>query len=182
MNISPSLALPAPPAGEVGAAYSTTFTVTGGTAPYTWSISAGSLPPGLTVNAATGQVTGTPTTAGNYTFTVRVVDASGQAATQQLTIPVAAAPTLPFPAPPDGEVAVPYTNQFTVSGGTGPFTWSVSAGALPAGLTLNPATGLLSGTPTTAGTASFAVRVVDAFNQAATRNLTLTIAPPPSLP
>ncbi|CUU59674.1 conserved repeat domain-containing protein [Parafrankia irregularis] len=180
-NVSPGLTNPAPPAGEVGAAYTVQFTTTGGTSPFTWSLSSGSLPPGLILNAATGLVTGTPTTPGDYPFTLRVVDASGQSATQNLTIAIASAPTLPFPAPPAGEVGVAYSQQLTVSGGTSPFVWSVSAGALPAGLTLNPSTGLLSGTPTTAGTASFAVRVTDAFNQSATRSLTLTIAAPPSL-
>ncbi|WP_157892252.1 MULTISPECIES: DUF7927 domain-containing protein [Frankia] len=181
INVSPSLALPAPPLGEVGAAYTDQFTVSGGTAPFTWSISTGSLPPGLSLNAATGLLSGTPTTAGSYPFTVRVADASGQAATQSLTISIASAPTLPFPPPPAGEVGVGYSNQLTVSGGTSPFVWSVSAGSLPPGVTLNSSTGLLSGTPTAAGTASFTVRVVDAFGQAVTKSVSLVIVPRPNL-
>ncbi|MCM3921831.1 putative Ig domain-containing protein [Frankia sp. AiPs1] len=181
INASPSLALPPPPLGEVGAAYTDQFTVSGGTAPYAWSISSGSLPPGLILNAATGLLSGTPTTAGSFPFTVRVADASGQAATQSLTISIASAPTLPFPPPPAGEVGVTYSSQLTVSGGTSPFVWSVSAGALPAGVTLNSSTGLLSGTPTAAGTASFTVRVVDAFSQAVTKTVSLVIAPLPTL-
>ncbi|MCM3887100.1 putative Ig domain-containing protein [Frankia sp. R82] len=181
INGSPSLALPPPPVGGVGAAYTDQFTVTGGTSPYVWSISTGSLPPGLSLNAATGLLSGTPTAAGSYPFTVRVVDASGQAATQNLTVSIASAPTLPFPPPPAGEVGVGYSDQLTVSGGTSPFVWSVSAGALPAGLTLNAATGLLSGTPTAAGTASFTVRVVDTLGLSATRAVSLVIAPRPTL-
>ncbi|WP_256788232.1 putative Ig domain-containing protein [Frankia sp. AvcI1] len=181
INASPGLALPAPPLGEVGAAYTDQFTVTGGTSPFTWSISSGSLPPGLILNATSGLVSGTPTTAGSYPFTVRVVDAGGQAATQGLTISIASPPTLPFPPPPAGEVGVTYSNQLTVSGGTSPFVWSVSAGALPQGVTLGSSTGLLSGTPTVAGTASFVVRVVDAFGQTATNSVNLAIAARPTL-
>lgn len=181
INVSPSLALPPPPTGGVGAAYTDQFTVTGGTSPFVWSISSGSLPPGLSLNGATGLVSGTPTAAGSYPFTVRVVDASGQAATQNLTISIASAPTLPFPPPPSGEVGVGYSDQLTVSGGTGPFVWSVSAGALPPGVTLNTSTGLLSGTPTAAGTASFAVRVVDALGLSATRTVSLAVAARPTL-
>ncbi|CAO5163189.1 Staphylococcus aureus surface protein A (modular protein) [Frankia sp. AiPs1] len=181
INGSPSLALPPPPAGGVGAAYSDQFTVTGGTSPFVWSVSSGSLPPGLALNGATGLLSGTPTAAGSYPFTVRVVDASGQAATQNLTVSIASAPTLPFPPPPAGEVGVVYSDQLTVSGGTSPFVWSVSAGALPPGVTLNASTGLLSGTPTTAGTASFAVRVVDALGLSATRTVSLPIAARPTL-
>lgn len=181
INVSPSLALPPPPVGGVGAPYTDQFTVTGGTSPFVWSISSGSLPPGLVLNSATGLLSGTPTAAGSYTFTVRVVDASGQAATQSLTISIASAPTLPFPPPPAGEVGVVYSDQLTVSGGTSPFVWSVSAGALPAGITLDASTGLLSGTPTTAGTASFAVRVVDALGLSATQPVNLEIAPRPTL-
>ncbi|MFI6235468.1 putative Ig domain-containing protein [Micromonospora sp. NPDC050784] len=180
-NQSPSLTNPAPPAGEVSVPYSNQLTVNGGTAPFAWSISAGSLPPGVTINASTGLLSGTPTTAGTFSFTVRVVDASSQAATQALSIVIAPLPTLTFPPPPQGQVGIAYSSQLTVNGGTGPFAWSVSAGSLPPGVTLNPSTGLLSGTPTTAGNFSFTVRVVDSFGQAATRTVSLGITASPTL-
>ncbi|RCG27302.1 DUF11 domain-containing protein [Sphaerisporangium album] len=178
-NAAPTLTFPAPPSGEVGVAYSAPLTFTGGTGPFTWSVSAGGLPPGVTLNASTGLLSGTPTTAGTYTFTVRVTDAAGQSDARAVTLVVAPPPTLTFPAPPAGQVGVPYSAPLTFTGGTGPFTWSVSAGGLPPGVTLNASTGLLSGTPTTAGTYTFSVRITDSFNQTDTRAVTLVVGAGP---
>ena len=177
INAAPSLNFPPPPPGEVGAAYSDQLTVTGGTSPFSWSISAGALPPGLTLNPTTGLLSGTPTTAGSFNFTVRVTDASGFSATRPVTLEIISAPSLTFTPPPPGKVSELYSVQLTVTGGTGPFTWSIAAGALPPGLTLNPTTGLLSGTPTTAGSFGFTVRVTDTLNQSDTRPVTLVINP-----
>jgi len=366
-NTSPTLNFPAPPAGQVGTAYSNQLTVTGGTSPFTWSVSAGALPAGLTLSSS-GLLSGTPTTVGSSTFTVQVVDGSGQSATESVTLvvtdkpaapaaptatagitsatvswvapanngsaitgyvvtpykagvaqtpvsydatatsrtltgltagssytftvaatnatgtsaasaqstavtpyalpgaptisaatagdsaatltwttpssngsaitgyvvtpyigataqptqtfsaattqtvtgltagtaytftvaavnqagtgPASAAsspvtpnnsPSLNFPAPPAGQVGTAYSNQLTVTGGTSPFTWSVSAGALPAGLTLS-SSGLLSGTPTTVGSSTFTVQVVDGSGQSATESVTLVVTDKPAAP
>ncbi|WP_432906292.1 fibronectin type III domain-containing protein [Micromonospora matsumotoense] len=177
VNAAPSLSFPPPPPGEIGAAYSYQLTVTGGTGPFTWAVSAGTLPPGLTLNPTTGLLSGTPTTAGSFPFTIRVTDASSLTATQAVTIAIATAPTLTFPPPPPGKAYDAYSYQLTVTGGTGPFTWAVSAGTLPPGLTLNPTTGLLSGTPTTAGSFPSTIRVTDAFAQTTSQPVTLVINP-----
>ena len=89
----------APPSAAVGGAYSDTLTATGGTAPYTWSVNAGTLPPGITLSAA-GVLSGTPTTTGSYPFTVNVTDANKGVATASITLVVTAAadPDLPGPA------------------------------------------------------------------------------------
>ncbi|MGV9775710.1 DUF7927 domain-containing protein [Streptosporangium sp. NPDC003464] len=179
-NSPPAFTFPAPPAGEAGVAYSVPLTVGGGTAPYTWSVSAGSLPPGLTLNAATGVLSGTPTTAGTYSFTARLVDAGNVSTTRAVTLVIAPQPSFTFPTPPGGEAGVGYSVPLTVGGGTAPYTWSVGAGSLPPGLTLNAATGVLSGTPTTAGTYSFTARVVDARDQSDTEAVSLTIVAQPS--
>jgi len=122
---------------------------------------------------------GTPTTVGSNSFTVNVIDANGGIATTAITLTVTAGPALSFPAPPSGEATAPYVATLAVSGGTGPYTWSVTSGSLPAGITLDPSTGALSGTPTTAGTSSFTVKVTDANGQSATEATTLTVIPGP---
>ena len=88
----PSLANAAPPSGQAGVAYSDALAVTGGTGPFTWAVSGGSLPPGVTLNASTGALSGTPTTSGLYSFTVRVTDSLGLTATQGLNLTVAVGP------------------------------------------------------------------------------------------
>ncbi len=178
-NRSPGLAFAAPPAGQVGVAYSQQLTVTDGTAPFTWSISSGTLPAGLTLNASTGLLSGTPTAAGSSPVTIRVVDASGQVATRAVTLVIAAAPGVVF-TPAAGEVGVPYSQQPTVTGGTGPFTWRISAGSLPAGVTINAATGLVSGTPTASGTFSITVTATDSFNQVASATASLVVVARPA--
>ena len=177
----PSLSFAAPPDGEVGAVYSHTLTVTGGTAPYTWTVSSGSLPGGITLDAATGKLSGTPTTAGTSSFTITVTDDNAQTATQDTSLTIIAGPSLSFPAPPDGEVGADYSYTLTASGGTGPYTWTVSSGTLPDGITLDAATGKLSGTPTAAGKATFTITVTDANHQTATQDTSLTIIAGPSL-
>ena len=164
----------APPAAAVNSPYSDTLTATGGTTPYTWSVNAGTLPAGLTLSSG-GVLSGTPTVTGSYPFTVNVIDANKGIATASITLVVTAALTLTFPAPPSGTIGTAYTDTFTAAGGTTPYTFSISAGTLPAGLTLNASTGVVSGTPTTAGTSSFTVKVTDAKSATATFATSITI-------
>lgn len=178
-NASPSLTFPAPPAGEVGAAYSQQLAVTDGTSPFAWSVSAGTMPAGLTLNASTGLLSGTPTAGGTSTFTVSIVDASTQTASKSVALVIANAPALTFAAPA-GEVGVAYSQQPVLSGGTAPYSWAISAGSLPAGVSINASTGLVSGTPTTSGTSSLTVSVTDAFNQVASRTVNLVVVARPA--
>ncbi len=174
-NAGPALLFPAPPGGEVGVTYSDQLTVTAGTSPFTWSVSSGSLPPGLTLGASTGLLSGTPTTAGTYSFTVKVTDSSGLTSTEPATVTIIPGPSMTFAAPPGGWTNTVYGYTLTESGGTAPYTWSVSSGSLPAGISLSPA-GTLSGTPTVTGTASFTVKVTDANNQSTTQATSITVA------
>ncbi|MCW2935594.1 MAG: hypothetical protein JWM19_6556, partial [Actinomycetia bacterium] len=179
VNAGPSLTFAAPPAGEVSIGYSDHLTATGGTGALTWSVSAGSLPPGLSLNPGTGVLSGTPTAGGSYPFTVKVTDTAGGTATKGATVVIAAVPSLSNPAPPAAQVAVAYSDALAVAGGTGPFTWAVSSSNLPPGLSLSASTGVISGTPASAGLYTFSVRVTDSFGLTATQSLSISVATGP---
>ncbi len=183
INVNPVLAFAAPPSGEVNATYTNTLTAAGGTGPYSWTVTTGALPAGLTLNPATGVISGTPTASGFSNFTVSATDANAQVATQATSIYVAPQPTLTYPtALQNGDTGAAYSYPLGVNPGTGPYVWSVSVGSLPAGLTLDPATGVISGTPTTAvANKTFTVKVVDAFGASATEVTTLTVIAGPTL-
>jgi hypothetical protein len=169
------------PNGTVGAAYSSTLTATGGVTPYAWSIVAGSLPAGLSLNAQSGTISGTPTSAGTANFTVRVTDAQNPADTADkafsLTINGAAPATLNITTTslPAARRNRSYSQTVQATGGVRPYSWSLASGSLPPGLTLNAATGTISGTPTTRGTWSFTVRVQDSQAPAASDTQALSI-------
>jgi len=174
------------PNGTVGVAYSQTLTATGGTAPFTWSISAGTLPAGLALDAATGVISGSPTTAGTSSFTVRVTDSAATplTGTRAYTVTIQPTPVLTITTTslPGAVIGTPYSQTLAASGGTLPLTWSISVGALPAGLVLDAATGVISGTPTTAETANFTVTVTDSSVPVATDTqvLSIVVSPPGS--
>ena len=140
------------PLGTVGVAYSQQITASGGTGPFVFTVLSGVLPPGLTLSSG-GLLSGTPTTAGSSPVVIQAADANGCLGFLANTIVIAAAacPVITLTSPPPlGRVGVAFSQQITASGGTGPFVFTVLNGLLPAGLTLSSG-GLLSGTPTTAG-------------------------------
>ena len=163
--------------GLTGTAFNQALDVTGGLAPFIWSITGGALPPGLSLNSS-GAVVGTPTLAGVYSFSARVTDScgSGQVANRSYTMRVADPLILTTATQDDMLRGIAYTRTFATTGGTTPFTWSISAGALPLGLSLTAA-GQITGTPNTNGTYVFTVRSTDAGNlaQAPTRAYTIRV-------
>ncbi len=166
-------------AGTVGTAYSMNLAATGGTPPYTWSLSAGTLPAGLKLSG--GAISGTPTAAGSSAFTIKVTDSAlptPQIASLAATLAVNPVPlTISTTSPLNpGTLNTPYATTLSATGGTAPYSWTVTAGTLPAGLTLST-TGILSGTPTAAGTSMFTVQAMDSAStpQTATAPLTLVI-------
>ncbi|SDY91237.1 outer membrane autotransporter barrel domain-containing protein [Lysobacter sp. yr284] len=170
------------PGATVGAAYNQAFTASGGTAPYAFAVSAGALPAGLTLDTA-GALTGTPTAAGTFNFTVRATDANNFPGTRAYTL-VVAPPVISIAPPtlPNGLVAASYTQTLSASGGVGPYTFAVTAGALPAGLTL-AANGAISGTPTAGGTFNFTATATGTSTgtgapHTGSRAYALVIAPP----
>lgn len=162
--------------GSEGTAYTATLTSSGGGGATGWAIDSGSLPTGLTLDATTGVISGTPIAADTFNFVVEVngTDSSTALAPLSLTITDELAVTTNSPLTP-GVINAAYSLQLASVGGIGPNTWS-STGSLPAGLTVNSA-GLLSGTPTTAGTFSFTATVTDSLTTTADKDLTLTINP-----
>jgi len=166
------------PGAATATAYQQMLSATGGRMPYTWALAAGTLPTGVTLTAATGLLSGTPTTAGTFNFTVRATDASAATATKALSVVVTAPLAISTATLPGASVGTAYSATLAATGGSSPYTWSLAAGALPAGLSLNASTGAITGTPTVGGTASFTARVTDSAARTVTRALTLAVATP----
>ncbi len=169
--------------GVIGSPYTSSLAATGGSVPYVWSVIGGTLPTGLTLDGSTGQITGSPTTAGTSNITIQVADASApqQLTTKAFSIAIAALLTITNSTLPEAQVGHPYSVTLVPAGGTAPFVWSVTSGTLPAGISLNTSTGVLSGTPTTAGTVSLTFKVVDVSNpqQQASKTFSLVRTVPP---
>jgi hypothetical protein len=169
------------PDGAVGIVYSQTFAVTGGTPPYVWSIVNASVP-GLSLSANTGVLSGTPTTAGSYTFNVQVQDSTRASATKtfRITIAPVALQITTSPQLPDANAGTAYSQDLTAAGGAPPYSWS--AAGLPAGLTIDPNSGTISGTPTAAGTFPFTARVTDSARTTFVNLFNLKVSLPPVPP
>jgi hypothetical protein len=163
------------PDAIAGAAYSQTLVASGGTGLYTWSVTAGAFPAGLSLSSA-GDISGTPSSPGQGAVTVQVKDSANATATKALSINVApAALAITTASLPDGTVGSAYSQSLSASGGTGVYQWSVSSGVPPAGLALSPG-GVVTGTPTTPGLGSFTVQVKDSANATVTKALSINVA------
>jgi large repetitive protein len=175
--------------GMAGGAYAQDFFLSGGAAPYTWSVASGQLPPGLTLQTTAGprdagnELAGTPTTAGTYTFTMRLTDYNGQQATQQFTLTITPPLQVTSTTLATGTVGVPYSHDLTAQGGTPPYNWFVvdNINELPPGLTLDTTApdfnNVVAGTPTQAGTYTFPMQVQDSQDNWASATVTITINP-----
>lgn len=166
------------PGGTVGRAYSASLSAEGGAPPYAFAIT-GALPPGITF--AAGSLSGTPTQAGRFDITGQVTDSRGRSVNRQYAIVISPPPPLSVSGTPGaGTVGTPYVQvQFTATGGVAPITFSGSS--LPPGLTLS-SSGLLSGTPTQAGSFSISVSARDAFGAEGSGSFPVTIVLPPVPP
>jgi hypothetical protein len=160
-------------------AYTTTFTASAGVAPYSFTVTAGALPAGMSL-APSGLLSGTPTTTipGAYNFTVTVTDSavvplnSSKTFTMDIVQPFAITTTTL----PNATHLSPYSQTIVATGSAIPYSYAVTVGTLPAGLSLNSVTGVISGTPTTAGgPISFTVTVTGSTTPAATVSKVLSL-------
>jgi Putative Ig domain len=181
--VPPPLPPPLPPltigattlaTGEAGVSFTSDLMISGGVPPYIVSIIKGKLPSGLSLGND-GIVSGTPSpTARTEKITVRITDSVNESITQTFTITVLKALRAAEKAK-TGRVGRDYSASFKTKGGLGPFSWSITSGVLPPGLSFNNATGALTGIPTQAGEFPLTVQVTDALGGIAVENLTLKV-------
>ncbi|MDE3197432.1 MAG: DVUA0089 family protein, partial [Acidobacteriota bacterium] len=165
--------------GIVGSPYSDTLAANGGAAPYTWSIIGGALPDGLTVSGS-GTISGTPTSAGTFSFTAQATDSSGghAAGPESITIDPRPLTISAMPDLPNGIVGSDYFAQIVApSGGVAPYTFAITSGSLPSGLSMS--NGQIGGTPTAPGTASFSITASDSANPPSQAKVSLMIVVKP---
>jgi hypothetical protein len=165
------------PAGTVGVLYSQALVAINGVLPYRWSVTAP--PPGLTLDPATGILSGTPTTNGTSTFTVQVADSSGLSTNKIFSLLVNPPPLIlttnaVFP----GTVGLGYSQTFSATGGIPPYRWTLTSGSPGPGLTFDPGSATISGTPQTTGNFTFTVQVTDSVGVNTSKTFTLQVGNP----
>ena len=165
--------------GTVGTAYTQTVSATGGTGTgYAFTVTSGTLPAGLILNATTGAITGTPTMAGMFTVTITATDNGTNTGSKAYTVTILPAVAVAPLTLPNGTVGVAYTQSVSATGGTGSgYTFALvpMMGTLPPGLMLSSATGTLTGTPTTAGMFTFTLRATDSGMNTGSKTYTVTV-------
>jgi hypothetical protein len=192
ITVNPVLAITTAslPVGSVGTSYVGVVGAVGAVGTFTWSLTKGNLPPGLSLSSSTSSsvtILGIPTTIGTSTFTLQVVDSAGASVSRTFGITINPPPALSITTHtlPPGMVGALYGGTsggvaLQASSGTQPYSWQLTGGTmLPAGLSLSTA-GVISGTPTTVETSAFTVEVKDSSNPQQTANASLSITVNPS--
>src|SRR5229473_7323381 len=178
------------PAGQTGAAYQGALAASGGSTPFTWSLSTGTLPTGLSLSASSGAISVTPSASGSFNFTGYVSDSTSPTkltATKSFSITIATAGPQPLAitttALAQGQTGQPYSVTLQATGGTPGYTWSIAVGQLPTGLQLAATSGQISGTPSASGQFNFTAQVTDTASPPATvaKALTLLVSTLPAM-
>ena len=186
ISISPAPTLSITSAGALTPAtlhaqYSTRINTSGGVPPFRWTIPPGTLPPGLTLDANSGSISGVPTLAGTFPFTPTVQDSTipPQVVSTPAPLSITVSPPPPLqittPSLPAGQTLSPYTGSVAVTGGVAPYTWALLSGQLPSGLVLNASTGQISGTPVLVTTSIFTIQVTDSEIPALSQSKQFTV-------
>lgn len=165
--------------GQNGVAYSQSIVASGGVGPYTIARNAGSLPPGLRIDQDTGLIYGTPSEDGVYAFEIAVGDSAEHVILVTYAIMIHPRPSFTLQPPsgslPAGRTGESYSQSVTPTGGAAPYSFQVNNGSLPPGLNLDPATGLISGTPSATGNFSFTVAAMDADDATSSADYSIVI-------
>jgi hypothetical protein len=162
-------------AGEVGLRYAGSVSASGGVAPLSYGVAAGSLPAGLALNATTGAVRGVPRAAGSFGLSFTVTDSTGQRVTVPANLRIAARLAITTARVPVARVGTAYRARLASSGGRAPKQWRIARGALPRGIRLDVDTGVLSGTARGAGVFRFTVEARDRLGARSTKAFRLTV-------
>ena len=175
--------------GAVGSIYSITLQASGGIAPYSWALGSGTTLPTCLTLKSTGVLTTTSGTApaascaGTYSDITFTVTDSGTATpltatSPALTISIVAAPAITFTGavPATGTYNAAYSGSAAATGGAGALAYSISGGSMPGGLSLNPATGAITGMPSAVGTFNFTVQAADAYGDSNTQSYQIVVS------
>jgi hypothetical protein len=163
------------PTGEIGIRFEKTFTATGGSGTYTWSLSSGVLPAGVSLDSTTGTIGGTPRTAGSYQFALTATDSEGRVGSTTVAMRVATRLAIKTPRLGAARMARAYRARFVARGGVQPLKWRVVRGKLPTGLVLSQRLGTLTGIPRRAGSFPVSVEARDALGATSQKTLVLLV-------
>jgi hypothetical protein len=162
------------PLGETGLYYNQNFQATSCNPSFTWTNTSGTLPPGLSLDSSSGNLSGVPTTSGAYNFTIMVTDGSANSTSQPFSLSISNGVQITTSSLPNGTNGFNYNQQLQASNGVAPYAWSLTSGSLPANLSLSGG-GLISGTAATSGTYNFTAQVTDNLGASVSRPLSLTL-------
>ncbi len=183
INVAPPLTISTPAAlakGIVATPYTSTIAVGGGSGTKLFTLLTGTLPPGVTLSTA-GILSGTPNSAGTYSFTIKVTDGANRTATGQFTITIVPRLLITTTRLSDAFTAVPYSQTLTGTGGEGGYSWELLSGTLPAGITFNGVTGIISGTAGTPMSLPLTLKLTDSGSRSTQQAFTLNVVAPLSI-
>jgi hypothetical protein len=174
------------PNGTLDSSYSGVIQASGGCTPYKWAVVSGALPAGVsatpTANTTSLDLTGTPSNAATYSFTISVTGCGGYVSTMSYTVviqPVSVSITTTTL--PNGTLDTSYSGSILASGGCTPYKWAVGSGTLPAGVSATPTVKTTSltfaGTPSNAATYSFTISVTGCGGHVSTMPYQVVIQP-----